>query len=97
MRSRDPELNSNWGTICTPVEMMAVDGKKRRISAANAEGILRLIQSVPSPKAEPFKAWLARVGSQRISSIKTSAAKPTRVLRRLFFFKPSVPKYFSRF
>ena len=66
MRSRDPELNSKWGTICTPVAMIAADGKKRRITAANAEGILRIVQSIPSPKAEPFKAWLARVGSERI-------------------------------
>ena len=66
MRSRDPELHAKWGTICTPVEMIAADGKKRRINAANAEGILRIVQSIPSPKAEPFKAWLARVGSERI-------------------------------
>jgi hypothetical protein len=46
--------------------MMAADGKKRRITAANSDGVLRLIQSIPSPKAEPFKAWLARVGSERI-------------------------------
>jgi hypothetical protein len=66
MRSRDPELHLKWGTICTPVEMIAADRKKRRITAASAEGVLRLIQSIPSPKAEPFKAWLARVGSERI-------------------------------
>jgi prophage antirepressor-like protein len=67
MRSRDPELHLKWGTICTPVEMIAADGKNRRVTAANAEGVLRLIQSIPSPKAEPFKAWLARVGSERIN------------------------------
>ena len=66
MRSRDPELNSSWGTICTPTVMTASDGKKYRTNAANAEGILRIIQSIPSPKAEPFKVWLARVGSDRI-------------------------------
>jgi hypothetical protein len=66
MRSRDPELHLKWGTICTPLQMIAADGKNRRITAANAEGILRLIQSISSPKAEPFKAWLARVGSERI-------------------------------
>ena len=66
MRSRDPELNSKWGTICTPVEMVAADGKNRQIVAANAIGILRIIQSMPSPKAEPFKVWLARIGSERI-------------------------------
>ena len=66
MRSRDPELGSKWGTICTPVEMIAADGKKRKIQAANIEGLLRIIQSIPSPKAEPFKLWLAQVGRERI-------------------------------
>ena len=66
MRSRDPELGSKWGTICTPVEMIAADGKKRKIQAAAVEGLLRIIQSIPSPKAEPFKLWLAQVGRERI-------------------------------
>ncbi len=66
MRSRDPELSSKWGTICTLVEMVAADGKKRKIQAANVEGLLRIIQSIPSPKAEPFKLWLAQVGRERI-------------------------------
>lgn len=66
MRSRDPELASKWGTICTPVEMIAADGKKRKIQAATVEGLLRIIQSIPSPKAEPFKLWLAQVGRERI-------------------------------
>jgi hypothetical protein len=47
--------------------MIAADGKKRKIQAANTEGILRIIQSIPSPKAEPFKLWLAKVGAERIS------------------------------
>ena len=66
MRTRDLELSSNWGTICTPVEMTAADGKRRKIQAANVEGILRIIQSIPSPKAEPFKLWMAQVGRERI-------------------------------
>ncbi len=66
MRNRDPELSSNWGTICTPVQMIAADGKKRQVQAATIEGILRIIQSIPSPKAEPFKLWLAQVGRERI-------------------------------
>ena len=66
MRSRNTELNNNWGTICTPVEMLATDGKKRKIQAADTEGILRIIQSIPSKKAEPFKQWLAKVGAERI-------------------------------
>ena len=66
MRTRDPELSANWGTICTPVQMPAADGKMRKIQAANTEGLLRIIQSIPSPKAEPFKRWLAKVGRERI-------------------------------
>jgi len=70
MRSRDHELNSNWGTICTPVEMIAGDGRKRKVQSANAQGMLRLIQSIPSPKAEPFKLWLAQVGYERLEEIE---------------------------
>ena len=66
MRARDPQLSANWGTICTPVQMLAADGKRRKVQAANTEGILRIIQSIPSPKAEPFKRWLAQVGRERI-------------------------------
>lgn len=70
MRRRDPELNANWGTLCTPVEMVAADGKKRKIQAANTENLLRIIQSVPAPKAEPFKRWLAKVGYERLEEIE---------------------------
>lgn len=66
MRSRDAELSSKWGTICTLVEMTALDGKKRKIQAADTKGVLRIIQSIPSPKSEPFKLWLAQVGTERI-------------------------------
>jgi len=50
MRSRDTELAAKWGTICTPVAMMAMDGKKRQVQAADMTGIFRIIQSIPSPK-----------------------------------------------
>lgn len=66
MRTRDKELNARWGTICTPTRMMALDGKIYSTNAANTEGILRIVQSIPSPKAEPFKLWLASVGRERI-------------------------------
>ena len=66
MRARDPELSANWGTICTLVQIPAADDKMRKIQAANTEGLLRIIQSIPSPKAEPFKRWLAQVGRERI-------------------------------
>ena len=49
--------------------MVAVDGKKRSVQAANMQGIFRIIQSIPSPKAEPFKLWLAEVGKERIDEI----------------------------
>lgn len=70
LRQRDEPLNSNWGTICSPVEMIAADGKKRKILAASGEGLLRIIQSIPSPKAEPFKLWLAKVGQERLEEIE---------------------------
>jgi len=70
MRSRNPELNINWGTICTPLRMLAADGKLRKIQASDTEGILRIIQSIPSKKAEPFKQWLAKTGAERIDEIE---------------------------
>ena len=69
MRSRDPELNFKWGTICTPVEMLAPDGKRRKTQAADLEGVFRIIQSIPSKKAEPVKQWLAEVGAQRVDQM----------------------------
>ena len=69
MRTRDKELSAKWGTICTPLKMMASDGKMRKVQAANVEGILRIIQSIASPKAEPFKIWLAKVGAERLEEI----------------------------
>ena len=69
MRSRDPELDSSWGTICTPTRMKAADGKYYKTQAADLEGIFRIIQSVPSKKAEPIKQWLAEIGAQRIDQM----------------------------
>ena len=66
MRKRDEQLASYLGTNCPQVEMTGSTGKKRKVLAANAEGILRIIQSIPSPKAEPFRLWLAAVGRERI-------------------------------
>ena len=70
MRSRDKELNLNWGTICTLVQMIGHDGKKREIQAADVKGILRIIQSIPSSKAEPFKQWLAKIGAERLDQLQ---------------------------
>ena len=70
MRNRDFALDSNWGTICTPLELIAPDGKKREANCVNTEGAFRIIQSIPSPKAEPFKLWLAKVGYERVQEIE---------------------------
>ena len=70
MRQRDPLLNRNWGTICTPVAMSAADGRRRSVQAADVKGLFRIIQSIPSPKAEPFKQWLAQVGYERVQEIE---------------------------
>jgi len=82
MRKRDKELNSYWGTNCPLLEMLTKDGKKRKITSANTEGIFRIIQSIPSPKAEPFKRWLAKVGYERIQEIENPelATKRTRAI-----------------
>ena len=66
MRKRDELLSSYLGTNCPQVEMVGNTGKKRKVLAATAEQVLRIIQSIPSPKAEPFKLWLAQVGRERI-------------------------------
>jgi len=82
MRQRDPQLNAYWGTICTPLDLPAPDGKIRESNCANTEGIFRIIQSIPSPKAEPFKLWLAKVGYERVKEIEDPelATKRTRAL-----------------
>ena len=66
LKSRDNELNSSWGTICTLLALPSADGKKHRSLVSNTEGLLRIIQSIPSKKAEPFKQWLAYLGKQRL-------------------------------
>jgi len=66
LKQRMLEEGNQLVTNCHQLKMTAADGKKYNTDVANAEGILRIIQSVPSPKAEPFKLWLARVGAERI-------------------------------
>lgn len=70
MRQRDPELNSVWGTICTPHQFASSDGKLHAVNCASLQNIFRIIQSVPSKKAEPFKQWLAQVGAERIRQMR---------------------------
>lgn len=70
MRQRDPGLNSVWGTICTPHQFLSSDGKRHQAKCASLGGVLRIIQSIPSPKAEPFKRWLAQVGADRLHQMQ---------------------------
>jgi DNA-damage-inducible protein D len=78
LRKRDAELGAYLGTNCPQVEMVTHEGKKRKTLGGNAAHILRLIQSIPSPKAEPFKQWLAKVGYERMQEI----ANPEQSLDR---------------
>ena len=66
MRKRDEQLARYLGTNCPQVAMIGATGKNRKVLAAKTEQLLRIIQSIPSPKAEPFKLWLAQVGRERI-------------------------------
>ena len=69
LRKRDPELGAFLGTNCPQVEMLTFTGKKRLTLASDLQGIFRIIQSIPSKKAEPVKQWLAQLGEQRIDQI----------------------------
>ncbi len=79
MRKREAELDANWGTLCPPLELLAPDGKRRQTQCANTEGLLRIIQSIPSPKAEPFKRWLAKVGYERLEEIENPELAAARM------------------
>ncbi len=69
MKKRDPELAKGWGQIVTPLAIQTAGGKQR-VNCADTQGIFRLVQSIPSPKAEPFKLWMAQVASQRIDQLQ---------------------------
>jgi hypothetical protein len=72
-------------TFCRQLKLLAPDGKMRETDCANTEYIFRIIQSIPSPKAEPFKRWLAKVGYERVQEIENPelATKRTRILYKL--------------
>jgi prophage antirepressor-like protein len=70
IRKRDDELNNYLGTNCPQVEMLTPTGKKRKTLASSTQHLFRIIQSIPSPKAEPLKQWLAKVGYERVQEIE---------------------------
>lgn len=79
MRKRDDVLKTFVGTNCPQVEIEGKEGKKRKTLVANTKGMLRIIQSIASPKAEPFKLWLAEVGNERIKEIENPELSIDRI------------------
>ena len=85
LRSRDKELAKGWGQIATPLRV-ETEGGVQRVNCANTEGLFRIIQSIPSPKAEPFKRWLAQVGYERVREIENPELAAAR-MRELYAAK----------
>jgi len=81
MRKRDSILSEGWGQVVTPLSI-DTSGGKQKVNCSNTEGVFRIIQSIPSPKAEPFKKWLAKVGYERVQEIEDPelATKRTRAI-----------------
>ena len=81
MRRRDKELSEGWVQIATPLSIDTAGGPQK-LNCANTEGIFRIIQSISSPRAEPFKRWLAKVGYERVQEIEDPelATKRTRAI-----------------
>lgn len=81
MLNRDEDLSKGWVQIEHPL-LIDTAGGKQKLRCANTEGVFRIIQSIPSPKAEPFKRWLAKVGYERVQEIEDPelATKRTRAL-----------------
>jgi DNA-damage-inducible protein D len=84
MRKRDANLSEGWGQLVTPL-LIDTKGGKQKLNCADSKSLLRIIQSIPSPKAEPFKLWLAQVGADRLDEINNPelAIKRTRELYKM--------------
>jgi len=91
MKQRDEELAKGWVQIVHTLAIKTAGGEQKML-CANTEGIFRIIQSIPSPKAEPFKRWLAKVGYERIKEIEDPelATKRTRTLYKLKGYSGSI-------
>jgi len=86
LRKRDTELGSYLGTNCPHVEMLTETEKKRKVLAGNTKDVFRLIQSIPSKNAEPFKRWLAKVGKERIDEIENPELAQAR-MKEIYYAK----------
>lgn len=89
MRKRDPLLSEGWGQLVTPLGVQTAGGTQR-INCANVKSLLRIIQSIPSPKAEPFKQWLAQVGYERMQEIENPELAQERM--KELYEKKGYPK-----
>jgi len=82
MRRRDEGFNEGWGQIATPLEIVTPGGKQK-VNCISTRGAFRLIQSIPSKKAEPFKKWLAQVGYERVQEIENPELAQERMKKFL--------------
>ncbi|MFH0919211.1 MAG: Bro-N domain-containing protein [Fibrobacterota bacterium] len=89
MRDRDEEFGKGWGQIVTPLSIQT-SGGPQMLNCANTEGVFRIIQSIPSPKAEPFKRWLAKVGYERVQEIENPELAQNRM--KELYEKKGYPK-----
>ena len=89
MRKRDSVLSEGWGQLVTPLGVQTAGGTQR-INCANVKSLLRIIQSIPSPKAEPFKQWLAQVGYERMQEIENPELAQKRM--KELYEKKGYPK-----
>ncbi len=89
MRRRDEELSKGWGQIATPLPIQTIGGVQN-INCTNVEGAFRIIQSIPSSKAEPFKKWLAQVGYERIKEIEDPELAQQRM--KMLYEQKGYPK-----
>ena len=80
LKNRMKNESSELTTICSQLKMQAADGKFYKTDCADAEGLLRIIQSIPSPKAEPFKRWLAKIGYERLQEIENPELASQRMV-----------------
>jgi len=84
LKRREKESSGiELSTFCRQLKIESSDGKKYNTECSSAEGLLRIIQSIPSPKAEPFKRWLAKVGYERLEEIENPELAQTR-MRELY-------------
>jgi len=94
LRRRDKVLAQGWGQIATPLRV-TTEGGAQRVNCANTEGLFRIIQSIPSPKAEPFKRWLAQVGYERVKEIESPELASARA-RELYQAKGYPPAWIEK-